>query len=182
MPITLNHKHSVYSVPDPVPLLITWTKKNPFGGKLCGHIKLNCSCLATICFRWEGEALNHQKNTTPCYQAWWSIMLWGCFAASGFGVSTGQWSLIHINSGQGMNKSGYNWGFRIAFLQFSLEPHQEHVECAEETSLCQEANKCSWTSLILLRGVVKISARGLPEGCRWLSQATYWGKYWSRDI
>ena len=37
------------------------------------------------------------------------------------------------------------------FQSSDFEPHWEHVDCAEETSLCQEANKFKWTSLILFR-------------------------------
>ena len=71
-----------------------------------------------------------------------------------------------------MAKSGSNWGFWMAFPK---SWHREHVDCAEGTSLCQEANKCIWTSPILSRGVVNNSARWLPEACGWLSKAPHWG-------
>ena len=56
-----------------------------------------------------------------------------------------------------------------------LTPPHQHVDCAEETSLCQEANKFNWTSTILSREV-KNSARGLTETCGWLSEAPNWGE------
>ena len=40
------------------------------------------------------------------------------------------------------------------------------MDYAEETSPCQKANRFSWTAPILSRGVVKDSARSLPEACQ----------------
>ena len=71
------------------------------------------------------------------------------------------------------NKWNYQFffGFGIAFPKSWLEPHREHVDCAEETSLCQEANTFSWTSSILSRGVGQIS--GLAGACGWLSKVPF---------
>lgn len=49
--------------------------------------------------------------------------------------------------------------FGMAFSQ--LEPPREHVDWAEGTCLCQEANKFSWTISVLSRGEGENSARSL---------------------
>ena len=92
------------------------------------------------------------------------------------GVPMGQQSQTHIKSGKGTAKSGYTRGFRMTSPKSWLDPHWEHVDCAEETSLCQEANKCSLTSPILSRRVIKNSARGLREACGRSSKAPTCGE------
>ena len=56
----------------------------------------------------------------------------------------------------------------------SPEPHRDHVDCTEETSLCQEANKFSWTDSVTRSGYKCV--RELPEACGWLSREPHWGE------
>ena len=55
--------------------------------------------------------------------------------------------------------------FCNGFPKSWLEPpkNQKHMDCAEETSLCQEANKFSWTSQFCQEEWLKKSTRGLSK-------------------
>ena len=126
-------------------------------------MKQKCSCLATMSsnmyvWRTEGEAFN-SKNTIPSIQhGGFSIMLWNCFAASGSAV------LKKVNGI--MKTEDYLRQLPKVLTWASL------ITCG----LCQEADKCRWTSQILSRGVVKTVIRALPEAFGWLSKGPCWGK------
>ena len=85
------------------------------------------------------------------------------------GVPIGQWYQTHIKSVKGVDHSGQKWGFGVAFTKSLLEPHWEHGDCTEETSLCQEANKFSLTPPILSREGLNIHQK-LVGGLKHLTE------------
>ena len=53
-------------------LLITWTKRKPTGGILCGQIKQKLHCdIPVLCLEARGWCLQHQGHQTYCQACWW---------------------------------------------------------------------------------------------------------------